>query len=229
MRIEGTYNFAAPAERVFEALLDADILRAIIPGCERLIQLGPAEPDGALSIEARLRLGPDASLYTATVRAERLRRPAHLALDVRAHGPHGPVTLRGSLDLVSQDGRTVAAYAWDVDARALPEDVQNAGGHHAGAHFAQTMCERLANVLQAGHPDDAAVEALPVLRADTRRGKIILLPPDPPAGSLSLRARPALRGAIWAGVGLVAGLAAIAVTASIIRHWGDLRPDNASE
>lgn len=226
MRIEGTYNFPAPIEQVFEALTNADVLGAIIPGCERLIQLGPAEPDGTISVEARLRLGPDAALYTAIGRVERLRRPAHLALDGHANGPHGPVTFHGSIDLVSQDGRTIAAYAWDVDARTLPEETQRTLAHDADA-FAQTICDRLAEVLRAGQPDVAVADALPVLRADTRRGKIILLPPEPTAAPLTARARPLLRGTVWAGVGLVAGLAAIALAASIIRHWGESRPEHA--
>jgi uncharacterized protein len=230
MRVESTYNFPAPIERVFTAVTDPDVLRQIIPGCERLIQLGPSETDGTLTCEARVRVGPDQALYTVSGTIEPQRPPAHLTLNLRAQGPHGDVTLRGSLDLAPQDGRTVAAYVWDVDTRVPDGGEARAPDEAAAPRLAQEACERLETRLRAGdHGEVSLADALPVLRADTARGKIILLPPEPPPGPLRQRLRPALRGAAWAGAGLLAGLAAIAVAAAIIRRWGIGRDAGAHE
>lgn len=220
MRIESTYTFPAPIERVFGALIDADVLGEIIPGCERLIQLGPAAADGTSVLEARLHLGPDAELYTAAVTVERLLRPTHLGLSVRGQGVHGPFTIRGSLDLVAQDERTVGAYVWDVEARGLPPQQRRMLEEGAGSRFMQSVCDRLAAALRTTAPEsDGLADALPVLRADTKRGKIILLPPEPPVAPVAARVRPLLIGSAWAGAGLVVGLAAIGVAAAIIRRW----------
>ncbi len=225
MRIESTYSFAASSTEVFAALLDPDLVRRALPGCERLIQLGPAEDDGTITYEARLRLGPDADLYTGTVKTERLRRPTHLGLSARGRGPDGPFTARGSLDLVEQDGRTVMAYVWDMEA-GVPSAGERRGVDEAtAAQLAQTACERFAAELRTSHGNgNQLAEALPVLRADTARGKIILLPPEPASPPLNARMRQVLRGSAWAGVGLLAGLLAIALAASIIRRRG-ARPD----
>jgi len=40
MRVEGTYRFPAPAERVFALLLDPSVLAGCIPGCEQLTEVG---------------------------------------------------------------------------------------------------------------------------------------------------------------------------------------------
>jgi carbon monoxide dehydrogenase subunit G len=219
MRIEGTYMFEASAERVFAALLDPDVLRQVIPGCERLIQFGPADEDGAYGFEARVRPGAESGVYTTSGAVERARKPSHLALSLHAQGPAGAVPLRGTLDLVAQDGRTVAAYAWDVDLRGVP-DARDEDLRPAAERYAREICERVAARLRADRPErNGLAEALPLLRADSARGKIVLLPPEPPE-TLASRLSPASRAAIWTAAGLAAGLAGFAVAASIVRRWG---------
>jgi uncharacterized protein len=218
MRIEGTYTFSASSERVFAALLDPDVLRQVIPGCERLIQFGPADEDGAYRFEARVRPAAASGVYTATGAVERARKPSHLAMSLQATGPAGAVPLRGTLDLVAQDERTVAAYAWDVDLRGIAE-AHTDELHPAAERYAREICERVAASLRADRPElNGMAEALPLLRADSARGKIVLLPPEPPE-TLAARLSPAMRGAIWTAAGLAVGLAGIAAAASIIRRW----------
>jgi len=36
MKLEGSYRIAAPRQRVWEALLNPEVLRRVIPGCEKL-------------------------------------------------------------------------------------------------------------------------------------------------------------------------------------------------
>jgi carbon monoxide dehydrogenase subunit G len=224
MRVESTYAFLAQIERVFASLTDPDVLRQIIPGCERLIQLGPPEEDGAITCEARIRGGPEDAVYTLEGTIERLSRPTHLGLSAHGQGPDGPLTLRGSLDLVSQNDHTVAAYVWDLAMPGQAEDGPRRCREADAATYAQEVCERLAGTLHTGRENgDGVGDALPVLRADTRRGKIILLPPEPPNASLAARLRPLVRGVAWAGAGLLAGLAAIVVAATIVRRWGSGR------
>lgn len=220
MRIEGTYTFAASAERVFAALVDPDVLRQVIPGCERLIQFGPPDDDdGTYRFEARVRPGAESGIYTAAGTVERARKPSHLALSLQVKGPDGPVPLRGTLDLVAQDERTVTAYAWDVDLRGLASARED-NLRPLAERYAREICERVAASLRADrHELNGLAEALPLLRADTARGKIVLLPQEPPE-TLATRLTPAMRGAMWTAAGLAVGLAGIAVAAGIVRRWG---------
>jgi hypothetical protein len=66
---------------------------------------------------------------------------------------------------------------------------------------------------------EGQIDPLPILRADTRRGKIILLPEEPRA-PLGARLSPMVRAGVWAGAGLLVGVAIIALGAGIARRWG---------
>lgn len=220
MRIESTYAFPAEIDRVYAALTDPDELRRIIPGCERLIQFGPPESDGGSNLEARLRLGPGQAVYTAAGALERLRRPTHLGLVAEGAGPTGTFTLRGSIDLVAQDGHTLGASVWDLTAPGLPTEEARLLEDGAGARLVEAVCERLAGRLRSERMNgEGAIDPLPVLRADTRRGKVILLPEEPPA-SARTRIGPLLRAGAWAGAGLLVGVAILAIGAGIARRWG---------
>ena len=48
MEITGSYTFAAPSDRVWELLMNPDVIAACIPGCERF------EPDGEDRYRVRL-------------------------------------------------------------------------------------------------------------------------------------------------------------------------------
>ena len=219
MRIEGTYTFTASAERVFGALENTDVLRQVIPGCERMIQLGPADDAGGYRFEARVRPGAETGVYTTTGAVERARKPSHLTLSLRAHGPAGAIPLHGTLDLVAQDERTIAAYAWDVDLTGLGPDI-NGDLLPVAERYAREICERVAASLRADRPEhNGMAEALPLLRADSARGKIVLLPPEPPATLVS-RLSPTTRGVLWTAAGLAAGVAVIAGAVSLMRRLG---------
>lgn len=51
MKLEGSYRIAAPRAQVWEALLNPDVLRRVIPGCEKL------EPAGDHRYSATFRSG----------------------------------------------------------------------------------------------------------------------------------------------------------------------------
>ena len=50
MDIKGSYNFHAPASRVWKVLLDPDILASCIPGCEKLDSLGDDRYEATMSV-----------------------------------------------------------------------------------------------------------------------------------------------------------------------------------
>lgn len=223
MRIESTYTFQAPVERVYELALDADAVRRAVPGCERLIQFGPAADDGAVRWELRVRPVGSAGVYTVTAKIMPVRRPQRLEVDGHGLGPDGPFALRGSLDFAPRDEHTVVAYVWDVASREPGESAKNTV-EEAGTDFARQVCEALAAALHGERGGGATLaDALPVLRADTARGKVILLPPDPPAAVARQLAARLMRRGSWVAAGALAGIAAIAVARAIIRRWGGQR------
>lgn len=234
MRIEGTYTFPAAIERIFAALTEPDQIGRALPGCERLIQLGPAATDGAASFEVRLRPAPDAGIYTFRINGVAARRPAHLRLELRGRGPHGPLMGSGLIDLVAQDEFTVGAYVFDLVSDQDEAGVRQVGARvaqMAGQQYARTVCERLAESLRPERPTEGATEAVPSRRSAhmrvvargvrTPQGRILTLPAAPSASPLSAHANAWIERIGWMATGMVMGMAALGLLVAISRWLGD--------
>jgi len=203
MRIEGTYLFPAPVERVFDALLDPVLLKQIIPGVERLIQLGPPAADG-VSFTAWIHA--DERLATVGWHVLPTRRPAHLRLTLRGHFPvTGAFAARGTIDLVAHERHTRGAYTLDLD--LLPgADVSVAGVRTALA----ALCERLAAALydEAPMPTQEPPPAGGPRTVATRRGRIVAISA---VSASRFSIAPWAERAMWMGAGLALGIAAISL------------------
>jgi carbon monoxide dehydrogenase subunit G len=213
MRIEGTHTFPAPIDSVFAILTDPDRLQHAIPGCERLIQLGPPEADGATALEARLRTGPGANVYALHMNLGSVRRPAHLRLEVAGRGPQGAICARGRIDLVAQEQQTVGAYVWDIEGD--PTGERRTLGEDAGRRFARAVCQHIAEQLRVEQGSPNGRHAVEGTVARTPHGQIVILPR---ASVALLPEQPVLRRVAWMTAGLAVGLAAIGLAIQLVRR-----------
>ncbi|HEU5342759.1 MAG TPA: SRPBCC domain-containing protein [Ktedonobacterales bacterium] len=223
MRVEGTYTFPGAIGQVFAALINPDALARAIPGCERFIQLGPTTSQEETAYEARLRLGQHRQPYTIALTLVSPRRPAYARLELRGHGPAGPITGSGSLDLVEQDSHTVVAYRFTFNGAELPEvgDLPS----QSASFIARATCAHLADEIYAQTEEAAAAQRSNGVAATagayvTARGRIVTR-----VRGLAARraAQPPLawaERAIWMSAGLAMGLGAIALAAGIVRRFG---------
>lgn len=211
MRVEGGYTFPAGIERVYEALTTAEGLERTLPGCERLIQLGPARGDGAASFEARLRLDGDA--VTVRLAFAAARRPAHARFEIELFLASGTLRGRGLFDLVDQGTHTVGAYVLDL--KDAGDDLATTPSPERAQVFIQGLCDALARRLR----EEALVADAPALRPGiavrTPRGRIVALGMAriEPEGSAALWAE----RAAWMGAGLLLGVGALALVTSVAR------------
>ncbi len=223
MLIEGSYSFPAPAQSVFAALADADTLAGAIPGCERLIQLGPVERDGSINYEARLRLHDAVYVAGVTVSSDPDAHRLRLRLDGR--GPEGRFCGTGELALADptddDDAHTVGTYTLELDAPGLSPPQAHALANGSGRLFACAICDQLTEDLRARRADPQdTVELLRLgrvdrlLRAQTPLGEIVAVPLErtEPFSPLWFQ----YTGGMLAG--LAVGLSVIAVTAATMRR-----------
>jgi carbon monoxide dehydrogenase subunit G len=222
MRIEGTYTFAAPIERVFAALADPEAVARAVPGCERVMQMGPVCADGTSAFALRLHT-EDGHAASISLRATDARRPTYVRAELRGYGPLGTVAGRGRIDLVAQDEHTIGAYVWDVELPALTDEHQHAA-HAAGQHLARAICERLGEDIRLATSSpttllDDDVDGRPavrMLRLHTPRGQIVALrtvAPELPAGARVWATR-----ALWMSVGLGLGVGVFAVALAVLHR-----------
>jgi carbon monoxide dehydrogenase subunit G len=106
--VEATYSYQAPPERVWARLLDAESLRACIPGCKNLEAVGPDRWNATLEVGA----GPVHGTYTGTVAIVDKREPVSYTLRVEGRG--GPGFVKGSAQVTlasSSEGTRVDVTA----------------------------------------------------------------------------------------------------------------------
>lgn len=111
MKIEGTHELDAPRGRVFEKLVDPEVLRRCIPGCERLERTG----ENAYATTLRAGVGSIKGTFQGNVRLEDVRAPEHYRIVVDGKGQPGFLKGSGDLDLEEREGGgTLVRYAGDV-------------------------------------------------------------------------------------------------------------------
>ena len=109
--LEGTYSFDAPQDVVWAAVQDPHVLSQVLPGCERLEQVGENEYEGEINI----RIGPVQGNFAGTVRLSDIQPPNSYTLELEGQGRPGYVKGAGSLRLESGgDGKTTLSYTGEA-------------------------------------------------------------------------------------------------------------------
>ena len=138
MHFSDIRHIPAPAHEVWTALHDREVLRTVIPGCERLSPLSP----GRYAATLAARVGRLADTYRGTFAIDDSAPGSELVVSVDGRGRCGSLQLE--LEVTLTEGRThgTTALAYDATARVgglvarlgrAPLTV--AGGHITGCFF----------------------------------------------------------------------------------------------
>ena len=110
MKLEGTHQLEAARERVYQSLVNPEVLQRCIPGCERLERTG----ENAFSATIRTGVGSIKGVFEGKVRLEDLREPEHFRMVVEGKGAPGFLKGSGDLDLEQDGTGTKVKYTGDV-------------------------------------------------------------------------------------------------------------------
>ncbi len=110
MNLEGSHTINAARARVYESLIDPQVLQQCIPGCESLERTS----EGIYAMKIRAGVGPIKGLFNGTVRMEDLREPEHYRLVVEGKGTTGFLKGSGDLDLVEEGATTIIKYTGEM-------------------------------------------------------------------------------------------------------------------
>lgn len=110
MKLEGTYTFEAPRDVVWQALLDPNVLAKVMPGCEKLEQIGENEYKGALKI----RVGPVQGQFEGIVHLSDINAPESYRMQVDGKGAPGFMKGVGEVRLEDHGGSTVMQYSGEA-------------------------------------------------------------------------------------------------------------------
>lgn len=108
MKLAGSYTFAAPRETVWELLNDPAMLCRIIPGCQRLEQIG----EDSYAADIKLGIAGVRGDYSGTVKISDQQPPERYHLEGEGKGKPGFAKGAGDVDLSAEaDGRTTMRYS----------------------------------------------------------------------------------------------------------------------
>ncbi len=106
MNLDGTYTFDAPRDVVWKALLDPEVLARVMPGCEKLDQIGENEYKGTLKIK----VGPVQGKFEGVVTLLDIQAPDSYRMKVDGKGAPGFLKGEGLVKLEAQGDSTLMRY-----------------------------------------------------------------------------------------------------------------------
>jgi carbon monoxide dehydrogenase subunit G len=176
MEITGSHTFRAPAERIRTLLRNPDLLAAAIPGCERLIQFGPPDADGATHLEVRVHSGEPATtrIIQIMLHSDANALKADLNWHEDAAGANQAREANCELRLDTQEDATVGA--WTFHAETAPDDLTEDDMRN----FAESLCANIDAALerQGQQPAQGEISAGNELFVRTPYGTITMARPE---------------------------------------------------
>lgn len=113
MELVGEHTFNVPREKVWEFLLDPEVLKASLPGCEKLDEVGEDEYVATMKIGISFIRGT----FSGKVKITDKNEPESYTMAVEGSGPQGQVSGIGTLELVDQGDSTLVKYRGDANVR----------------------------------------------------------------------------------------------------------------
>lgn len=110
MKITGAEKIPAPAEQLWDALLDPSVLVRTIPGCERLVETGEHNYDMTVTAGVAAIRGT----YSGTCTLSDLKPHESLTMRLRGAGAPGTIDATVAVGFREVDGGTEVSY--DADA-----------------------------------------------------------------------------------------------------------------
>jgi carbon monoxide dehydrogenase subunit G len=110
VKIQGEQKLSAPRQKVWDALLDPEVLAATLPGCEALEPVGRDE----YKMKMKLAMAGVQGLFDGSVKLTDQRPPDSYNLEVKGSGKIGFVNGVGRFDLAEDGDATLVRYSGDV-------------------------------------------------------------------------------------------------------------------
>src|SRR5437588_2672687 len=110
MRVNGSYTFPARRDQVWNLLLDPEALRAALPGCEEMRNIGEDEYEATMTMG----IGAIKGTYSGKIAVRDKTPTQSYRLVVEGSGRPGFVKGDGLLNLEEDGETTVVAYSGDV-------------------------------------------------------------------------------------------------------------------
>ncbi len=154
MELNGQQRIAAPRQKVWDALNDARVLKACIPGCESLTQDG----DNAFDAIVQVKVGPVRAKFSGRVELTDIRPPESYRISGEGKGGAAGVA-KGSADvsLVEDGDGTVLNYVVKADVGGTLAQVGSRLVQSTANKYAADFFARFGDIVTGAVPIEAPV------------------------------------------------------------------------
>jgi carbon monoxide dehydrogenase subunit G len=169
MKLEGDYHFDVERGRLFDSILDPEILARTMPGCEKLELVEEGKYKGVLN----LAIGPVKGKFQGTLELSDVRPPDGYHMKVKGQGPSGFMKGEGNLTLTdAAAGGTNLRYELDAQVGGRMAAVGQRLMDSSAKVITQQGLEALAAQVETPAAAAADEEAAPPAPAAPSTGKM---------------------------------------------------------
>ncbi len=111
MKLSGTHKFKASSTQVFSAILNPEVLKACIPGCDSIHYLDGSHIQANLALPFPGLKGP----YSVVVNIASQQAPRYLELQLQRSGRGGSVNAVSQINLSDEANGTTLSYNADAE------------------------------------------------------------------------------------------------------------------
>lgn len=116
MKLSGEQVVPASREAVYDAMLDPEILKDALPGCEKLEEIGPNEYLATMTIGVAMIKGK----YDGKVKITDDIRPESFTMHIEGKGPQGQLSGVGNVKFEAlSENETKVVYEGDANVRGM--------------------------------------------------------------------------------------------------------------
>ncbi len=112
MKIEGSHAIKAPRDLLYQLMIDPEILRRCVPGCQSLEAAG----DGSYKMTLKAGVGSIKGVFTGWIKLEEMREPEHYKMIVDAKGAAGFLKGEGLIAQTEEGEETLVNYTGETGA-----------------------------------------------------------------------------------------------------------------
>lgn len=111
MKLSGTHKFKAPSAQVFNAILDPNVLKSCIPGCESVEYLDANRIKANITTQLPGLKGP----YGIVINIANRQAPSHIELQVQRKGTGGSINAVSQINLNDEADGALLSYNANAD------------------------------------------------------------------------------------------------------------------
>ncbi|HEX3639937.1 MAG TPA: SRPBCC domain-containing protein [Ktedonobacteraceae bacterium] len=147
MKLNGTHKFKASSTQVFNAILDPEILKSSIPGCNAVAYTPPDK----ITVEVTTPLPGLRGPFEVTINIINQSSPNFLELQVQRKGRGGSVNAISKISLADQADGALLTYDGTAELEGLIAVADNPIGQPIVKNSLNSFFKNLEKALEASH------------------------------------------------------------------------------